>query len=134
MEDDALMATLVKHKKSGKIYVLIGTGYGAYKALLPSVIGGSMFPHEESAEIPLAALSDRYGNITWILTDELQVIEVDGQAIGDYFPHEAEQHYQQGPNAVVEESCPACGLRVTSITKTCPSCGLTLILDEQEDN
>ncbi|WP_282937906.1 hypothetical protein [Paenibacillus sp. RC67] len=128
------MATLVKHKESGKIFVLIGTGYGAYKALLPSVMGGSMFPHEEAAEIPLAALSDRYGNITWMLTEELQVIEVDGKAIRDYFPSESAQHYQQAAAATVEESCPACGFRVTSMTKSCPSCGLTLILEEHEES
>jgi predicted RNA-binding Zn-ribbon protein involved in translation (DUF1610 family) len=27
---------------------------------------------------------------------------------------------------IVEEECPACGGRITNITKVCPSCGLTL--------
>ncbi|WP_028553046.1 zinc ribbon domain-containing protein [Paenibacillus sp. UNC451MF] len=124
------MATLVRHKESGKTYVLIGTGYGAYKSMLPGVIGGSLFPHEEAAEIPLAALSDRYGNITWMLTRDLQVIKVDGQAIGDYFTAESDQGFP----SVIEESCPACGFRVASNAKECPSCGLTLIIEEHEDS
>ncbi|WP_079914572.1 hypothetical protein [Paenibacillus sp. 32352] len=126
------MATVVRHKESGKTYVLVGTGYGAYKAMLPSVLGGSLFPHEESAEIPLAAVSDRYGNIIWMLTEELQVIEIDGQPVQSFFPDEPALQYQHAAE-VLDEACPACGFRVTSITKSCPSCGLTLLPDEHEE-
>jgi len=126
------MATIVKHKESGKLFVLIGTGYGAYKAMLPGVFGGSLFPQEESAEIPLAAVSDRYGNILWMLTEELQVVEVDGRPVGDYFPRGADDEAESS-KPVADEACPACGFRIAATAKECPSCGLTLISEEQED-
>lgn len=124
------MATIVKHKQSGKTYVLIGTGYGAYKAMLPGVFGGSLFPQEESAEIPLAAVSDRYGNIVWMLTEELLVEEVDGRPIGDYFQKAIDKLI---PSGNTEETCPACGFRVAATARECPSCGLTLMMEEHEE-
>ncbi|MFE5323670.1 hypothetical protein ACFQ88_33795 [Paenibacillus sp. NPDC056579] len=124
------MATIVKHKQSGKTYVLIGTGYGAYKAMLPGVFGGSLFPQEESAEIPLAAVSDRYGNMVWMLTEELLVVEVDGRPVGDYFQNVSDRPI---PHENAEETCPACGFRVAATARECPSCGLTLMMEEQED-
>lgn len=145
------MATIVVHKRSGLRYVLIGTGYGAYKSQMPSVFGGSMFPREETGEIPLAAVTDREGNIKWILTDELIVTEVDGQPLHVWLEQQVEPVAKQGENPngwtddqsggqaadqqhkdPVYELCPGCGHRVVSDAKECPSCGLALIVSEDE--
>jgi len=80
-----MMATIVLHKETGKKYVLIGTGLGAFKATRPSFFGGNLFPNEEEGEIPVTALSDENGKITWIYTSELEVLEVDGKKIKEFF-------------------------------------------------
>ncbi|MEF3313488.1 hypothetical protein PV433_31855 [Paenibacillus sp. GYB004] len=145
------MATIVVHKRSGIRYVLIGTGYGAYKSQLPSVFGGSVFPREETGEIPLAAVSDKAGNIEWILTDELVVAEVDGQPPHVWLEQEAEPVTEResdegglpsppsrGQTAGGEdqaqsyELCPGCEHRVVSDARECPSCGLVLIVSVDE--
>ena len=79
------MATIVRHRETAKQYVLLGTGFGAYKATRPSFFGGNLFPNEESGEIPVAAVSDQEGNVIWLYTEELQVVEVDGVPIRDLF-------------------------------------------------
>lgn len=57
------MAITARHRKSNKVYVLIGTGYGAYKATTPSFLGDNLFPHDEEGEIPVATVTDEKGEI-----------------------------------------------------------------------
>ncbi|MBC8080583.1 MAG: hypothetical protein H7X86_09570 [Gorillibacterium sp.] len=127
------MATIVLHKPSGVHYVMVGTGYGAYKALRPSFLGGALFPHEESDEIPVAAVCDEHGNLQWYLTDDLQVVEIDGAPISRVFARIRQTQKREIEASVTLETCPACGSKVRSSQKECPSCGLTLILDEMTD-
>lgn len=77
------MATIVLHYKSGKRFILLGTGFGAYKSSRPSFLGGSLFPREEEGKLPMAAVCDRSGLIEWFYTDELVVEEVDGQKVAE---------------------------------------------------
>lgn len=137
------MATIVVHKRSGTRYVLIGTGYGAYKSQLPGVFGGSVFPREETGEIPLAAVSDKAGNIRWMLTDELVVAKVDGHPPHVWLEREADEGDLPSPpsrgqiaggedQALSYELCPGCEHRVVSDAKECPSCGLVLITSVDE--
>ena len=145
------MATIVLHKPSGNHYVLLGTGYGAYQSYRPSVLGGDLFPHEQSGEIPVAAVSDEFGEIHWFLTMELQVVEIDGEPVSRLFAglgqrglvdqnrepavivaEEAVGDFDDiapsADNAVIpDEYCPACGMKVAGSQRECPSCGLTLI-------
>jgi hypothetical protein len=129
------MAVMILHKVTGIPYVLLGTGYGAYKIMMPSLFGGSAFPHEESAEFPMAAVSDRYGHIHWFRTEELQVMEVDGREVIDYFEkHDALAAAAKAKSADVwEEACPACHFRIMSNAIECPSCGLALLSVENSD-
>lgn len=77
------MAIVVSYKKDGKKYILIGTGFGAYKATRPSFFGGNLFPHEDEGNIRVVAVADREGDIHWVDSDDLRVIEVDGNKIED---------------------------------------------------
>lgn len=72
------MATIVLHQRTGDRLLLIGTGYGAFKSSRPSAFGGTMFPTEEEGRIRAAAVCDSNGQIKWILTEELIVVEIDG--------------------------------------------------------
>jgi hypothetical protein len=126
------MATIVQHKQTGLRFVLIGSGFGARKAIMPSLFGGSLFPREEGQKIPVAAVSDALGNIMWLFTKDLQVVEVDGVRIADYFKKgQAAFTLKPGAGAQNEEEiCPACQFRVSTVTKECPSCGLTLMSED----
>ncbi len=41
------MATIVQHLDTYDKYILLGAGFGAYKATRPSFFGGNLFPNEE---------------------------------------------------------------------------------------
>lgn len=72
------MAVIVQAKKSGKQYVFLGTGFGAYKAARPDVFLGNLWPTEEEGQITMVAVCDTKGNIRWAHSDDLVVVEVDG--------------------------------------------------------
>jgi hypothetical protein len=126
------MATIVQHKPTGLRYVLIGTGLGGAKAISPGFLGGNLFVRDKGQEIPAAAVCDAQGNITWFYTKELQVLEVDGVRIGDYFLKGQAAYSVRPGNAspIHDEICPACQFRVSAITRECPACGITLMSDE----
>ncbi|WP_026894132.1 hypothetical protein [Clostridiisalibacter paucivorans] len=79
------MTTLVTHIESQKNYILIGTGYGLYKSSRPGIFFGNLMPEEDEGQIAVAAVSDKEGNILWFPTNELRVIEIDGQKIETFF-------------------------------------------------
>lgn len=124
------MAIIARHKKSNKVYALIGTGYGAYKATTPSFLGGNLFPHEEEGEIPVAAVTDEKGEIQWFYTNELKVIEIDGVKI-----EEVLAPYRKASGKTIDEPtmnvCPACDTEISSNDRECPSCGLVFQVEEE---
>src|SRR5690606_24414019 len=75
------MAIIVLHKPSEIRYVLVGTGYGAYHSTNSGFLGGDLFRNEQFGEMQLAALCDSSGCISWLPTEELQVLEVDGYRV-----------------------------------------------------
>ena len=80
------MSTILKHKKSGKHFVLIGTGFGAYKASHPSLIFGSLLPDEEYGSQPMGAICDRKGAILWGASKDFTVVQVDSKPLASLFP------------------------------------------------
>ncbi|MGD9676910.1 MAG: hypothetical protein AB7V16_00900 [Vulcanibacillus sp.] len=118
------MVTVVIHTESNKRYILVGTGYGTYVKTDPSTPFGFLLPYEETGEIPVAALCDSDGLISWFPTNELRVIQADGMNIADIFSKIEDIDYK--PILKVEK-CPACNHSVTINDKICPSCGITLI-------
>lgn len=117
------MAIVVMNKESHKKYILLGTGFGAYKAVRPSFFGGNWIPHEEEGTIGIVAVCDYKGDIIWIESDKLQVIEVDGLKISelDIYNKEIKDEELNG-----YEICPACESKVNIYQKCCPECGLRL--------
>lgn len=78
-----IMAIIVRHLKNGQEYVLLGAGFGAYKASRPSFFGGNLFPNEEEGTYRMVAVSDSNGKINWVYSNDLEVVEVDGVGIRD---------------------------------------------------
>jgi len=74
------MATTVRHIESGEKYVLLGTGFGAFKATRPSLFFGNWAPAEEAGQVTMVAVCNNQDQIGWVHSDELQVVEVDGKS------------------------------------------------------
>ena len=70
------MATVVQHKNGAK-FVLLGTGYGAFRATRPSLFFGNWVPTEDEGQISVVAVCDESGRIAWADSDDLTVISVD---------------------------------------------------------
>ncbi|MEA4900534.1 hypothetical protein [Desulfitobacterium sp.] len=124
------MTIIVRHRKSNKVYALIGTGYGAYKATTPSFLGGNLFPHEEEGEIPVAAVTNEEGEIQWFYTNELEVIEMDGVKIKEVLAP-----FRKTSDETIDEPamnvCPACDTEILPNDRECPSCGLVFQIEEE---
>ncbi len=120
-------AIVVVHKNTDKHYILVGTGYSFFKDSRPSFLGGTLFPHEEEGELMCAAVCDEHGVISWIQTDELEVLEVDGIRVGEILrPYLDSSVSSNGGTDLAGDTCPACGAGVSEQEKECPSCGLLL--------
>lgn len=75
------MAIIVEDKRNQKRYFLLGAGFGAYKAIRPSFIGGNLFPHEEEGSVQMVSVCNSYGEIRFVECSLLRVVEIDGMSI-----------------------------------------------------
>ena len=57
------MAIIVQHKETRKDYVLLGGGFGAYKAKSPSPLLGNLAPLREEGEYPMVCVCNPKGHI-----------------------------------------------------------------------
>jgi hypothetical protein len=74
------MAVIVEHnEKPNDQFVLLGTGFGMFKAMRGATLGDILSKQDEG-EKTLAALCGEDGNILWADSSELTVISVDGQS------------------------------------------------------
>jgi hypothetical protein len=67
------MAVIVRDKKSNHEFLLLGTGLGAFQSTNPT------WGNREKGEYPMVSVCDHLGAISWVYSDELEVIEVDGK-------------------------------------------------------
>lgn len=72
------MLTIVKQITTDKNFILIGTGFAAYKTSKPSTFIANRVPKADQGEIPMVAVCDESGEITWMKTDEIKIVEIDG--------------------------------------------------------
>ena len=77
------MATIVTHKDEGGKYILLGAGFGVYKATRPSLFLGNLAPSEEGGEVSMVFLCDRTGKVGWVKSEDIRVISIDGSAPAD---------------------------------------------------
>ncbi|MBP1989093.1 hypothetical protein [Paenibacillus eucommiae] len=117
------MAIIVQHRETKQAYIMLGTSYAAYVDSRSSFLGGALFPHRESGELPLAAVCSESGKIEWFLTEDLVVIEVDGQKLSE-FGSLLPAYKQDRSSRQFDEYCPACQEALTPAHMECPSCGL----------
>lgn len=109
------MAIVVEHVKTKNRYVLLGSGFGAYKASRPGILG----PVDDEGRMSLLAVSDSNGTIKWFSSEEMRVVEVDRRLVRDIL---TPFHGQESDTKL----CPECRSVVISDAKECPNCGKCL--------
>ena len=75
------MAIIVRHgEEPGNQYVLLGAGFGMFKAMRGATLGDILSVQDEG-EKTLVALCGTDGQILWADSSELTVVSVDGQSL-----------------------------------------------------
>jgi hypothetical protein len=80
------MTIIVKHKKTGNEYILLGMNGEGDRNSLPSRFFNDLFTKEAAENICLVALCDARGNIFLSGANELIVTEIDGQKPSEILP------------------------------------------------
>lgn len=77
------MATIIKHNTTGKNYYLLGTGFGVFQSSKPHVLLGNLIADVQEGEYAMVCACDGAGKIFWIDAQDVTIVSVDGQNIGD---------------------------------------------------
>lgn len=77
------MATIVKHSTTGKNYCLLGTGFGVFQSSKPNWFLGNLMADVDEGQYAMACVCDSTGKIYWIDANDVTVVSVDGQNIGE---------------------------------------------------
>ncbi|TNE82070.1 MAG: hypothetical protein EP332_01975 [Bacteroidetes bacterium] len=112
------MATIVEIIQTKERAVLIGSGFGAWAAERPSLWWGNLDPHKENGFLETVAISDRSGNIQWIKSQDVRVIEIDGIPISQM------DISNEISIPVFKTQCSRCKKALTTGNTTCSNCGL----------
>jgi hypothetical protein len=94
------MTTIVKHRRTGNEYILLGINGEANKAN-PSRFISELFNQEKSEVSCSATVCDVQGNIFLAYIDELLVVEIDGLRPAEILP---EANYEASYKTVDEDS------------------------------
>jgi hypothetical protein len=77
------MATIVQHKQTKGLFVLIGTGFGAWHSSRPDVLFGDVALSGDTGSTALVAVAGVTGEVGWVPSDQVVVVSIDGKT-----PHE----------------------------------------------
>ena len=77
------MAIIAKLKATGSHVIVIGTGYGAFESARANRVFGDLLPGFHRGRIGMVAVATKNGEISWCPSHELEVVEIDGVAVGD---------------------------------------------------
>ena len=79
------MATIVVYRPTNAKYILLGTGYGAYRAERPSPIFGNLASSTTQGSQETVCICDGDGNIGWVNSSDVYVNSVDGLSVREAF-------------------------------------------------
>ncbi|MFD3158664.1 hypothetical protein ACFIJ5_17765 [Haloimpatiens sp. FM7330] len=75
------MAVIVRHNETKERFVLLGTGYAAYKDSSPSPIFGNFVRDNEEGQKSMIAVCDKKGKVKWLRSDKVVIEKVDGEKL-----------------------------------------------------
>ncbi len=77
------MATIVKHNATGKNYCLLGTGFGVFQSSKPNMFLGNLMADVKEGQFAMVCVCNSAGKTYWIDADDITVVSVDGQNVGE---------------------------------------------------
>lgn len=80
------MTIIVKHKRTGNNYILLGMNGGGNKTSLPTRFLNDLFTKEEQDNPVLVTLCDARGNIFLSQVDEIIITEIEGKKPSELLP------------------------------------------------
>jgi len=72
------MLVIVCHNESGHKYILVGTGFGKHLSMKQSEMFRSPQITGDTDELKMIAVCEDSGDISWINSEEIRVLEIDG--------------------------------------------------------
>ncbi len=72
------MAVVVQNKQTGKLYVVLGAGYGMWAHSRPNSVLGDLFAKDRGGSSTSLCVCDASGRIGWVQPDLVAVVSVDG--------------------------------------------------------
>ena len=75
------MPIIVEHKETGDFFVLIGSGFGAFQSAVRDVFNMSV--DRKHGTHAMVCVCDRNGNIGWLRSEKIKVINVHGTDISE---------------------------------------------------
>ncbi len=70
--------TIVRHRETRGLFIVVGTGFGLAEAVSPSFFGGTLFPERNTKERTVVVVTDRHGTLGSFPIDELEIVQVGG--------------------------------------------------------
>ena len=89
------MAIIVKHRRTGNQYILLGINGGSDLTSLPARFLKDLFPREKPQNNSWVTICDVRGNIFSSYRDDLIVVEIDGQKPKEILPEPQIQFFDE---------------------------------------
>ena len=70
------MSIIVKQIATNEKFILIGTGFAAYKTSKSSTFIANRVPKSDEGEFQMVAVCDETGKISWMKTEEIKVVKI----------------------------------------------------------
>jgi len=113
------MATIIEHIETKERAVLLGAGFGAYSSSKNMMWWtNAQDLRKDNGVVLTVAVTDKNGNIKWVQSDKVRVVEIDGVPI---------QNFNIGENIEGETfktKCTRCGEALKIEDPICGNCGL----------
>ena len=74
------MATILRHTRTNKEYVLVGTGLGMFQSTKPHWFLGNLAKEVDDGVHSCVAVADASGSVHWFDSQDMAVVSVDGQS------------------------------------------------------
>ncbi|BAZ46146.1 hypothetical protein NIES4102_31750 [Chondrocystis sp. NIES-4102] len=96
------MTTIVKHKRTGNQYILLGV-VGEGSKVNPSRFLNDLFTQDKPEVSYLATVCDVVGNIFLVYINDLVILEIDGKKPVDLLPENSLRSLDNYPNQQLED-------------------------------
>ena len=74
------MATIVVHNSTGKKYILVGSGFGAFQSKKPNWLLGDLLADTTEGQHSMSCVCEKNGDLRWVESTYLTVVSIDGES------------------------------------------------------